>query len=185
MRTPVPQQGFTLIELMVTITVLAILASLAGPSMGDMIERRRLASQTEAITDLLHLARSEAIKHSGVALPRSVAVTVSPGSSWFVGVANGDTACTSATTCVLNDGGQAVARYVSNTECAGCTMTAPTGTDPELMVFSFRGLVEAGGADRVVELSSPRGYKTRVSVSRIGRVSVCSPSGPLSSYPAC
>jgi type IV fimbrial biogenesis protein FimT len=169
MRAPLRQRGFTLIELMVTITVLAILASLAGPSMGDMIERRRLASQTEAITDLLHLARSEAIKHSGVTLPRSVAVTVSPGSAWFVGVANGDTACTNTASCVLNDGGQAVARYVSNTECSSCTMTAPTGTVPELLVFSFRGMVEAGGADRVIELKSPKGYQTRVSVSRIGR----------------
>lgn len=184
MRAALRQEGFTLIELMVTVTVVAILATLAGPSMSDMIERRRLAGQTEAIADLIHLARSEALKHSGVTLPRSVAVTVSPGTSWFVGAANGDAACTDASTCVLNDGGQDVARIVSNTECTACTMTAPTGSTPELIVFSFRGLVE-GGTDRVIELSSPKGYRTRVSVSRIGRVSVCSSSGPLSGYPAC
>jgi type IV fimbrial biogenesis protein FimT len=178
-----PRRGLTLIELSVVITVMAVLATLAGPSLSEMIERKRLASQTEAVADLLHLARSEAIKHSGVTLPRSVAVTISPGSTWFVGAANGDVACSSAATCVLNDGGQSVARYVTATECSSCTLTSPSAT--ETLVFSFRGLVEAGGAERVIVLSSPRGYSTRVSVSRIGRVAVCSTGGPLSSYPAC
>jgi type IV fimbrial biogenesis protein FimT len=180
--SPYPR-GLTLIELIVVVAVIAVLASLAGPSLGDMIERKRLASQTEAVADLLHLARSEAIKHSGVALPRSVTVTVSPGSSWFVGAANGDDACTSAATCVLNDGGTNVSRYVDASECSNCSLTSPTAT--ATLVFSFRGLVEAGGADREIVLASPRGYSTRITGSRIGRVAVCSDGGPLSSYPAC
>lgn len=175
-------RGITLIELMVVVAILAILASLAGPSFGDLIDRRRLASQTEAVTDLLHLARSEALKHSGAVLPRSVAVTVSPGAPWFVGLSNGETACAGAT-CVLNEGGESVPRLVNNTACAACTMVAPSGVG--LIVFSFRGQVETSSDSSQIEFQSPRGNRTRVTLSRIGRVSVCSVTGMTSSYPAC
>lgn len=42
-------QGFTLIELMVTIAVLAIVAMMAAPSFGDLIDNHRLK---KAVTDM-------------------------------------------------------------------------------------------------------------------------------------
>lgn len=73
------QQGFTLIELMVVVAVLAILAALAGPGMGNLIATQRVRS---AASDL-HLAmvrtRTEAIK-------RNTSVTLSPlGGNWSTG----------------------------------------------------------------------------------------------------
>lgn len=175
-------RGLTLIELMIVVAIMAVLASLAGPSFTDFIDRRRLASQTEAVADLMHMARSEALKHSGVTLPRSVALTISPGASWFVGLSNGETACTGAADCVLNEGGSPVPRMVSKTECTGCTMEAPSSA--ALLVFSFRGMVE-GATGAQIELLSPRGNRTRLGVSRLGRVSVCSVTGMQTTYPAC
>lgn len=56
------QKGFTLIELMITVTLAAILLTLAVPSFQDTIRNNRLTTQTNEFIGALHLARSEAIK---------------------------------------------------------------------------------------------------------------------------
>lgn len=56
--------GFTLIELMVTISVAAILLAVAVPNFRDLIMNNRLASQTNDFVSTLNMARSEAVKRS-------------------------------------------------------------------------------------------------------------------------
>jgi type IV fimbrial biogenesis protein FimT len=58
-------RGFTLMELMVTITIAAILAGLAVPSFRELIANNRLKSHTSALHTTLLQARSEAIKRNG------------------------------------------------------------------------------------------------------------------------
>lgn len=60
-----PQQGFTAIELMVTIAILAVLASLAAPSFMPLIERWRVRQTVEGLQSTLYYARSEAIRRGG------------------------------------------------------------------------------------------------------------------------
>lgn len=57
-----PNSGFTLIELIVTLTIAAILLALAAPSMTSFIRRDRLVTQANELVADLSLARSEAIK---------------------------------------------------------------------------------------------------------------------------
>lgn len=75
--------GFTAIELMVVIGILAVLAALAGPSFTQTLESWRVREATESLRGSLLLARSEAIKRGG-----GVAVQKLP---------NNTNGCTSAT----------------------------------------------------------------------------------------
>ena len=57
--------GFTAIELMVVVSIVAILAALAGPSFTPLIENWRVRESAEQLQSTLHYARSEAIKRGG------------------------------------------------------------------------------------------------------------------------
>lgn len=80
------QSGFTLIELVVTISVAAILLTLAVPSFRSTIQNNRVTGQANEFLTSLTLARSEAIKRG-----RNASVCISSdgtscmGSNWASG----------------------------------------------------------------------------------------------------
>lgn len=54
-------KGFTLVELMVTVALLAILATIAVPSFVDFIRKNEVQAKADEITRLMQYARSEAV----------------------------------------------------------------------------------------------------------------------------
>ena len=58
------QDGFTLIEAMIALTLMAILATLAVPSFNDATLSSRLRASANNLAASAHLARSEAIKRN-------------------------------------------------------------------------------------------------------------------------
>lgn len=70
------QRGLTMIELMVTIAVLAILAAQAAPYMGDMIANSRLRESGNLLLTETLIAQSEAIKRNNVVRLAITATTV-------------------------------------------------------------------------------------------------------------
>ena len=58
------RKGFTLIELMIVITILAILLTLGIPSFRELIAAQRVRTAASAMYESLLIARSEAIKRN-------------------------------------------------------------------------------------------------------------------------
>ncbi|MEO9280553.1 GspH/FimT family pseudopilin [Acinetobacter sp. WA-87] len=61
MRGSIPQEGFTLVELMVTIAVMAIIAIIAAPSMSNLLESKRLDTNQRDLINALTEAKSQAV----------------------------------------------------------------------------------------------------------------------------
>ncbi len=70
--------GFTLIELMVTVAVLAILMAVATPSFTDILVSMRMRAAAYDLVGDLVLARSEALK-------RGTNVTITPAATGWTG----------------------------------------------------------------------------------------------------
>lgn len=74
---PAPLRGFSMVELMVVVAIVAVLASVAAPSFRSLIADQRVKAAAGELHASLTLARSEAMK-------RSASVTLAPKSSSWV-----------------------------------------------------------------------------------------------------
>ena len=80
-------QGFSILELMITLTLMAIISALAVPSYQHAVEKRRITSGAESIAAFVSTIQTESIKRN-----RAVRVSYSTGAygSWCIGAENAD-----------------------------------------------------------------------------------------------
>ena len=81
------QRGMTLIEVMVTVAILAILVSLASPAIGDWLLNAQIRTAAEALQNGLMQARTEAVRRNA-----PVEFVLGAGSTWTISLAVGHTA---------------------------------------------------------------------------------------------
>jgi len=81
----VRHQGFTLIELMIVVILIAIGAALAAPSFSNIIRESRLTTQANNLLAAIQLARSEAVRRGvQVTLRRNGNINQNWSSGWQV-----------------------------------------------------------------------------------------------------
>ena len=170
------QQGFTLVELVVTIALLTILTTLAIPSFSEMLRQWRRDSATRELTTSLQLARSEAIKTSRqiVICPSTNGTACAAGTEWSTGwmVFVDDGAGTSANANnQVYDPNERILKMVS------AQVGVATLTGVQRLQFLPNGLMRTGANANVTFTVTPSGATSstmvdRITVSPVGRASV-------------
>lgn len=86
MKSMKNQHGFTIIELVVTMIVVAILVSVAAPSFTNLIKNNRLTTQANDFLSSITFARSEAIKRGDNVVITSKSGTGDWSGGWTITV---------------------------------------------------------------------------------------------------
>jgi type IV fimbrial biogenesis protein FimT len=173
------QSGFTLIELMITVGVLAILAVLALPSFVESIDRRRIIDASEGLSKQIEQARTIAIQANR---PISI-VFDNSDAEWCFGLTDQLTCdCNAPDACQVPfsldltiDPGNFETVSGTRGQYSDIDMTAA----PASLRFEPRRGVRIDDAAPVatITLVSARGLESRIMVNPIGRVATCSPAG--------
>ncbi len=83
--------GFTLVELLITLTIAAIVTAVAAPSFARLIRDTRLTTSANNLVSVLNLARSESAKRGANVLVQADSGTTAWAGGWTVYVdANGN-----------------------------------------------------------------------------------------------
>ena len=156
----VRQKGLNLLEVMISLAVVGVLASIALPSFRHMITNKALVGAAEQFYQQLALARSEALKEA-----KTIYVTVKGGSSWCYGISDANTCdCDVPSTCPLGTRNSAESSNVSL-----ATTGFPAGT------LTFEGSRGAPSGTAQADFTSD-GKTVRVDVNQLGTLSICSNS---------
>ena len=187
MRVFKSQSGFTLVELMITVVVLAILVALAAPSFADLIDRNRLKKQMTGVVDVFEFARGEAQKR----IRRPPCGLTRGQLSKIVERAAGQMVPTRCARPRRHRRAQTTKRarwrYDVGVASVARHYTLAANTNVTL-AYSFRGIVTGfagGAATETFTLRSPRGYQMSITLNAIGRAAVCSTGGAIWGYPSC
>jgi prepilin-type N-terminal cleavage/methylation domain-containing protein len=180
-------RGFTLIELVVTVSVLAILLVIAIPSFNEFRQRSALRGATDQVISFWSNARFEALKRNQ---PIKVGLIRTDDSNFWLCAAlassNTDTAAIAAADRVA----QCTIGIYPGSIPEWKRIIAPTGVGKNGVEFAVidpkRGALGVPGQAGFWELRSPAGgveYHLQVHVDLFGRAVTCEPASSPSKMP--
>lgn len=154
------KSGFSLVELMVVVGIIAIMSLLTAPSLSQMRDMHRFRAEVNRLARMLELARYEAVKRNSTV---RVAFVKEQGKLRKYSVFsdnNGDNLCGEGETVLARE------RFPADLHVLA------RGFGAEDVVITFRGDLRTTriGHLRLVDVSTER--KAKISISRLGRVRV-------------
>ncbi len=166
--------GFSLIELMIGVVVLAILMSLAMPSFQAWLQNTQIRNAAESIQNGLQRARAEAVGRN-----TDVEFVLTAGSSWTIRVVSSGEVLESR----------------SGSEGSRDVTVAVTPLGATTVTFNNLGSVKATNADASAPftqvdldssvLAAAASQELRVTIGFGGNVRMCDPNAPAGSPRAC
>lgn len=139
------QAGFNLLELMITVSLMAIVTAFASPGFSDTILNNRLATQANELLFAFNLARSDALKNNVAAVVcKSADHTDCGHGSWhegwivFTDINGNGSLDRGSGTCQVNE--DCVIQVYGKLE-GGNTLTFTNKENPDFISFNARGLL--------------------------------------------
>jgi type IV fimbrial biogenesis protein FimT len=156
--------GFTILELMITLAIVAIVTSLAIPSLSQFIKNDRLVTQINTLVSHLAYARSEAVTRNQQVVICARGSDTSCGSDWkegwllFVDDGNGS----------LDIGTDTILRVQQTLE--GQNLLFSSALIGNSVIYDYRGF--ASDSNGTFLLCDDRGqdFQKVISISNTGRV---------------
>jgi type IV fimbrial biogenesis protein FimT len=165
-------RGVTLIELMVTLTVITIVLLIAVPSFVEFLAKRRIEGVAHELNTDLQYARSLAVNNR-------IEVTLSRTSSTQYEIAG-----------TVIEGGAAVARTFKTMQLSGVTLGGSTSVsyEPHRGTRSTYLPPPPDGEDTpptITVAASGTDATLTVSVTPMGQTQICSTGAKMGGYPEC
>ena len=186
--------GFTLIELMITVTLLAILMMLAAPSMMEWVRNSKVRAVSEALQNGLREAQSESLRRSRQVVFALTDSKPTADSSAFTAKTDGNHWTVRALPSMAGESSEFVSSGILTDVGAGVTITGPAvvcfnsvGRLVPNSTSAFSTLT--GGATCSVDATDPPTYVVeldgadrplRVLVTLGGQVRMCDPKKTMS-----
>jgi type IV fimbrial biogenesis protein FimT len=169
------QSGFTMVEVMMAVVLLAISAALSLPSYREMVEKRQLTNGAEQIMAFVNSAQMEAMKQNSIV---TVSYSRTADNNWCFGATLGAAACdcnetTSTETdfCTIDT----AQRVITNANTGNVNLLKSITGDGAYSFDPVRGILTDIDDSLAVEMSSNnQDYQLNLTVSATGQAILCS-----------
>ena len=184
------QRGFTLVELMIVIAVLAVIATLAAPSFNNFILTQRLKAISAQFTTDVQFARTEAVSRNQFVRLRFSGNVNESCYVIFTGANNIACDCINTPVCAVTAQEIRTVRVPSNlgVNLAAATVPPRFRVDPTntgILTDPINPFGGGGSNDFTVNIGIDNARTLRTVISLSGRPAVCVPAGSNIAGVAC